>query len=465
MTHRATIISSLIALVVAGAGAAEEPAPFTIDDMEGDVAARWHDVDGTGAATLQPDEKVVKQGEISGRWDPGSAATQIVLARKDLPPDWARWGALEMWVHSAKATGAIFAVVLGSENADTHRTEYTRSLVPVDWQGWRLLHLEPRGFCGVPGPVAWRKVESFGFAIGGWKDLQFVPGTVLRFDAVRLVKARQDADRRLLFVPDTDWCAWWPLGYAAEPTKTGRYVSDWTPDVEHLTVSDRSAPGDWSGMSHWNGWLYAEGTKAGTLTITAVSDDPATQGEDAYEATVPADWSGWRLVSVPLSAFTRKGEPAGWQAVDELRFTMAYAGTPPDHPRLCLDGLWLSTTAETEQTWAKWALGSGGLTPGGAPTISAPSRGAGGSGDPEIARLLKEGLAAKRAGNLELAFTRYVAVLLRDPTSVEAHWGLAWVLAAKGEKEAAVEHFQKVVELSTDPQRVREAKEALARLR
>jgi Tfp pilus assembly protein PilF len=84
---------------------------------------------------------------------------------------------------------------------------------------------------------------------------------------------------------------------------------------------------------------------------------------------------------------------------------------------------------------------------------------------PTPAQLLKEALEAKHKGDLELAFTKYIAVLLKEPQNVEAHWGLAWVLASKGEKEAAVEHFQAVAELSDDSARVKEAKAALARLK
>ena len=73
-------------------------------------------------------------------------------------------------------------------------------------------------------------------------------------------------------------------------------------------------------------------------------------------------------------------------------------------------------------------------------------------------------LAAKREGNLELAFTRYIAVLLRSPDHIEAHWGIAWILAQQGENEAAIEHFQAVVQLSDDPEKIRECNAALARL-
>jgi len=464
MNRQRLLLSGISLLVFARGLPAQQPGTLPLDDMEGDVAARWQDVNGTALATLQPDERIVKQGEESGRWEPSNGATQITLVRPELPRDWTPWGALEMWVHAEKPTGAVFAIVVGSDNPDTNGPDYYRCLIPVDWEGWRFLHLEPRSFCAGRTPSGWAHVDSLSFAIAGWSDLKLVPGTVLRFDAIHLAKAGVGGERRLLFEPDTDWCAWWPLGYATEPVKTGRYVAEWVPDAEHATVVNRSVPVDWSGMVHLNAWVHCEGVKGATLTLAGVSENLATKDTDAYGASVALDWIGWRLLSIPLASFARQGEPSGWQAIGELRLSIRFAAAPLADARLCLDAMWLSVEAETEASWAKWA-GGGSDGPGShAPTIAAPGSG---NGPPEagIARLLKEALAAKRDGNLELAFTRYVAILLRDEACVDAHWGLAWVLAAKGEKEAAAEHFEKVVELSQDPKLVKEAKEALRRVR
>jgi len=463
MNRQRLLLCAIGLLVLCRGLSAQQPGTLSLDDMEGDVAARWQEVNGTPVATLEPDEKTVKQGEQSGRWEPATGATQITLVRPDLPRDWTPWGGLEMWVHAVKPTGAIFAIVVGSDNPGTNGPDYYRCLIPVDWEGWRFLHLEPRGFCAGRTPLGWAHVDSLGFAIAGWSDLKLVPGTVLRFDAIRLVKAWASGERRLLFQPDTDWCAWWPLGYATEPVKTGRYVSEWVPDAEHTTVVNRSVPGDWSGMTHLNAWLHCEGVKGGTLDLTAVSDNPATKDTEAYGASVALDWVGWRLVSILLASFVRQGEPLGWQAIGELRLSIRFPAAVPAEARLCLDTMWLSPNPETEASWASWTRGLSGAG-GPAPTIAAPGPGSGPS-ESGIAQLLKEALAAKRAGNLELAFTRYIAVLLQDEACADAHWGLAWVLAAKGEKEAAAEHFQKVVELSHDPKMVEEAKEALGRLR
>jgi hypothetical protein len=451
--------------LLACAALAQEPQILVLDDLEGDVAPRWHAADGSAAETLEGDDKIVKEGELSGRWDPSRGATHIVLVRPDFPRDWAAWGALEMWVHSANPTGAVFAVVVGADDPQTDGPDYYRCLIPVDWEGWRLLHLEPRSFCAGRTPLGWGQIDSLGFAIAGWNDVRYVPGTVLRFDRIVLTKPWREADRRLLFDPDTDWCAWWPLGYATDPAKSGRCACDWRPTPERAQAADCSVPRDWSGMAHFNGWLYAENLARSVLRITVPSGNPASDGPDAYEVSQTIDWSGWRLVSLPLASFRRAGEPLGWQAVQALTLSLELPKDRPEGPRLCIDRLWLSAEPETEQSWAQWLHREGGVASTRAPTIGTPGAPQTPVRDPEVDRLLKEALAAKRQGNLELAFTRYVAVLLRDAENVEAHWGLAWVLAAKGEKEAAAEHFRKVAELSKDPKRVKDAKEALGRLR
>ena len=51
-----------------------------------------------------------------------------------------------------------------------------------------------------------------------------------------------------------------------------------------------------------------------------------------------------------------------------------------------------------------------------------------------------------------------------DPKNEEATWGLAWVLAEKSQKQEAISEFEKVLELTGDPAREKEAQSALRRL-
>ena len=248
-------------------------------------------------------------------------------------------------------------------------------------------------------------------------------------------------------------------------------MSDWYPAEDGTAVANQSVPRDWSGSVYLNLWLYCDSTQDMTLSVVAGSDREDTPEHDGYESPIEADWVGWRLLSLPLSGFHRRGNPLGWQSIDELRLAAAWARAPNAAARLCLDDVWLSTLQGKEDAGVPVAGGPSSTGPPVAPTVAAPPEGSGNPPAPtetaarEAERLLKEALQAKRQGDLELAFTKYIAVLLANPGSVEAHWGLAWVLAAKGEKEAASEHFAQVIALSGDPVRVKEAKAALARLK
>ncbi|MGQ9732427.1 MAG: tetratricopeptide repeat protein [Candidatus Zipacnadales bacterium] len=463
----ALLLSPIV--IAALPGGTQETAFISIDDMEGDIAARWCDAKNTAATTLEPDEQIVKEGELSGRWDPAVASPSIYLAAPEMPTDWTHPGALELFVHSEKATGAVFAIVLGSNNPATAGEDYYRCLVPVDWEGWRMLHLEPRSFSRIGEPVGWQQIDRLQFAIAGWNDLVYVPGTVLRFDAIRLTNPISTPERRVLFEPDTDWVAWWPLRYATTPNKTGRYVADWYPAEDGETIVNASIPSDWSGCLYLNLWLYCTEAAGTTIQVEAVADRKDTPGEDAYRYFLKPDWEEWQLVTLPLADFRRYGQPVGWQAIDKLRFVVEWGEEKKTATRFCLDDIWLTTRPGVQETFAVNDLSVPSSTAG-APTITAPGDSHNLLGDKpplptDVGNLLTEALAAKRAGNLELAFTKYMAVLQAEPNSVEAHWGLAWVLATKNEKEAAIEHFQKVVELSHNPQQVKEAKAALIRLK
>ncbi len=80
------------------------------------------------------------------------------------------------------------------------------------------------------------------------------------------------------------------------------------------------------------------------------------------------------------------------------------------------------------------------------------------------ADLVAEAMAAKRAGRLEQAELKFQAALLEEPDSEDAHWGLAWTLADLRRKAEAIREFEKVLELTADPERQSEAEAAIARL-
>lgn len=79
--------------------------------------------------------------------------------------------------------------------------------------------------------------------------------------------------------------------------------------------------------------------------------------------------------------------------------------------------------------------------------------------------LVAKGTAAKRAGKLNEAASMFQKALDQDPTNVEAHWALAWVLAEEDKNEEAIAHFEQVLDLTDDPEKVWEAQAAIERLK
>lgn len=79
--------------------------------------------------------------------------------------------------------------------------------------------------------------------------------------------------------------------------------------------------------------------------------------------------------------------------------------------------------------------------------------------------LVAEGMAAKRAGKLDEAVSKFQQALDQDPNSVDAHWGIAWALASQKKNQEAIAHFEQVLQLTDDPDKTREAKAAVDRLK
>jgi len=95
-----------------------------------------------------------------------------------------------------------------------------------------------------------------------------------------------------------------------------------------------------------------------------------------------------------------------------------------------------------------------------APAAEAPAPAA---ADP--AALVAGGLAAKRAGKFDEAAAKLKEAIAQAPDNVEAHWGLAWVLADQGKDQEAIAHFERVIELTDDQEKVQEAQAAIQRLK
>ncbi len=95
-----------------------------------------------------------------------------------------------------------------------------------------------------------------------------------------------------------------------------------------------------------------------------------------------------------------------------------------------------------------------GATPPATPTGSVVS----------VEELIEQGIEDKNAGRLEHAEMKLRAAVLEEDGNEDAHWALAWTLAAAEKNSEAIAEFEKVLELTADAQRTSEAKAAIQRL-
>lgn len=91
-----------------------------------------------------------------------------------------------------------------------------------------------------------------------------------------------------------------------------------------------------------------------------------------------------------------------------------------------------------------------------AATATAPSA--------EAAGLISAGMSDKQQADYTAAAAKFKQALALEPNNADAHWGLAWVLADQNKKPQAIQHFQKVIQLSPDATRRSQAQEAITRL-
>jgi len=129
--------------------------------------------------------------------------------------------------------------------------------------------------------------------------------------------------------------------------------------------------------------------------------------------------------------------------------------------------------------------GQGAGPPGAGMAPGVPGRGAGppgmgmGAGGPgagsvqpaapsgpavTVDELVAQGIEDKNAGRLEDAEMKLRAAVLEEEDNEDAHWALAWTLAAAEKKSEAIKEFNKVLELTSDAKRTSESKAAIQRL-
>ena len=130
------------------------------------------------------------------------------------------------------------------------------------------------------------------------------------------------------------------LTLSSAQVKEGKRSGRWDNLVRYPTLATADVPHQWSGATTLSLWIYADRATHDIVTLGIRSDRPDVPGHQYFLHSFRIDWSGWKLVAIPLNAFDAYGRPAGWDKVDAVCFfAKAFGNQPNPYTALYLDDL------------------------------------------------------------------------------------------------------------------------------
>lgn len=351
------LMLTLILLLAAPAFAQKAPAAGPVGPLiedfqgpfEGPVAPRWHPQSDDNPQGFTADEAITHGGAVSAKWEPETSGRMLYCA--DLPEDWSGWDGLALWIHSARPTNSMMAVLVYSDTRDTPQWDCYRALVKIDWEGWRLLQLRRRAFHPCYKPVGWDQVTELGFSFKANPPLITLhEGTVLHFADMHALLPEPGGETLTLFDAETDCSAMLMSGAnllqcVREPAlREGRRSGLWESTLTQKALYNVSVPQDWSQYQYLNMWLHCAEPVGEKIVAYMQSRSPQAPEDDAYLANISLDWQGWKLVSLPLAEMVRLRDPQGWQQIERFcLYSQSYGASAITGTALALDSIWLST--------------------------------------------------------------------------------------------------------------------------
>ncbi len=138
-----------------------------------------------------------------------------------------------------------------------------------------------------------------------------------------------------------------------EYVKSGQFAGRWADHPRFPTIHCRTVPPDWSASNGVAFQAFSEDATGERITLGVASDDEATPYHDWLLADFIVDWTGWREIILPLSAFRTLGSPIGWDTVQGVYFfTKSFDRQPNPYTVLHLDAMRLLDSPVTQSSAA-----------------------------------------------------------------------------------------------------------------
>lgn len=153
------------------------------DEIICDFEEDFSSITGT---TLKPekDPDLVKQGEVSGRWD--TPDKNKYLSFKKIPVDWSRFESLTFWMYSSRVSEIVFAINLFSDAEPVKNSpNYYSFRFTSDWEGWKQFTIPFRDFSRARSPAGWNNVHGMLIYVSAASKIE--PDLMFALDDIRLI--------------------------------------------------------------------------------------------------------------------------------------------------------------------------------------------------------------------------------------------------------------------------------------
>ncbi len=319
-SYAASLLTSALAVFASHAGAADYGPPdkltFGFDDL-----TEWQGLEST--------LDLAREGVQGGLWVDPQTNTRVKTRKARL--DLAAYDSISMLVHSAKADGGTFAVVVKSDSNDTAEGDYYVDYITVNWEGWSEVTLPFNEFESHGKPRGWHRVDEIGFASSGFGMAAESIKADLALDAMSFgggpeMTAGKDGTAEAM-VPEEyadafgfeDFNVWQGLVPDSEEPREGSYSGRWQDMETNNRIQCRSFPRDLSGYEALQLDIHSLKAGDGEFAVILLSNNETTDGIDYYLMNLPINWAGWKVLTIPLEEMDRIRQPSGFAAIDSLR--------------------------------------------------------------------------------------------------------------------------------------------------
>lgn len=305
------------------------------------------------AAGFEVEETIVSSYTKSARWtqekNKGHREMKVPVA------DWTPYETLNLNMYAQENNGTQYNIFVYC-GSSTFRGGYMRYVLTVDWEGWKQISIPLADF--VPGEeegFSWSGIT--GITINDFYQITQVEGSVACLDKIWLETEDTPQPEPDYLPPIEPMDAWDQeagiatlVDFADAEQIPGNLTVD--TQVRHLygqsarwdtvALNDLrlalSKPADSTQYQYLNQWVYSQEATGAVINVALLPP-----GGFLY-TTMTINWTGWKLVSLPLSNFTPGYEPDASNILQLEYASTGWEATPVPGTVLHLERIWLSET-------------------------------------------------------------------------------------------------------------------------